>query len=66
VQRVKIGFKEICSVALKEKVLVGGEESGGISVLSHIPDRDGIWIGLLIWQFMVETGKSLRRAYRRG
>jgi phosphomannomutase len=60
VQRVKIGFKEICSVMLKEKVLVGGEESGGISVNSHIPDRDGIWIGLLLWQFMVETGRSIR------
>ncbi len=58
-KRVKIGFKEICSVILKEKVLMGGEESGGISVLSHIPDRDGIWTGLLIWQFMVETGKNL-------
>ncbi len=59
VKRVKIGFKEICTVILKEKVLLGGEESGGISVLSHIPDRDGIWMGLLIWQFMVETGKNL-------
>lgn len=60
VQRVRIGFKEICSVMLKEKVLVGGEESGGISINSHIPDRDGIWIGLLLWQFMVETGRSIR------
>jgi phosphomannomutase len=60
VKRVKIGFKEICAFMLKEKVLMGGEESGGISVLSHMPDRDGIWMGLLIWQFMVETGKSIR------
>ena len=59
VQRVKIGFKEICGVMLKEKVLVGGEESGGIAVNSHIPDRDGIWMGLLIWQFMVESGRSI-------
>ncbi len=60
VKRVRIGFKEICGVMLKEKVLVGGEESGGIGVISHIPERDGIWMGLLIWQFMVETGRSLR------
>ncbi|TVR69933.1 MAG: phosphoglucomutase/phosphomannomutase family protein [Marinilabiliales bacterium] len=59
VQRVKIGFKEICSVMLNEKVLLGGEESGGIGVISHMPERDGIWMGLLIWQFMVETGKSV-------
>lgn len=60
VERVRIGFKEICSVILKEKVLLGGEESGGISVISHIPERDGIWVGLLVWQFMVETGRSVR------
>jgi phosphomannomutase len=59
VRRVKIGFKDICKVMLEENVLVGGEESGGIAVSSHIPERDGIWMGLLIWQFMTETGKSL-------
>ncbi|MFZ5939644.1 MAG: phosphoglucomutase/phosphomannomutase family protein [Bacteroidota bacterium] len=60
VQRVFIGFKDICKVMLQEDVLVGGEESGGIAVKGHIPERDGIWMGLLIWQFMVETGKSIR------
>ncbi len=60
VRRVRSGFRDICNIMLKEKVLVGGEETGGISVISHIPDRDGIWAGLLIWQFMAETGKSLR------
>lgn len=59
IQRVKTGFKEIFNIIIKEKVLIGGEESGGISIPSHIPERDGIWIGLLIWQFMVETGRSV-------
>lgn len=59
VQRVKTGFKEICRVMLKEDILVGGEESGGIGIRNHLPERDGIWIGLLIWQFMAETRKSL-------
>ncbi|MFW5819948.1 MAG: phosphoglucomutase/phosphomannomutase family protein [Bacteroidota bacterium] len=59
VTRVKIGFKEISRHMLKNDVLVGGEESGGISVKGHIPDRDGIWMGLLIWQWMEESGKSL-------
>lgn len=59
IQRVKIGFKEICRIMLKEDVLVGGEESEGIGIRNHIPERDGIWIGLLIWQFMAETRKSL-------
>lgn len=59
VQRVKIGFKQISEVMLKEKVLVGGEESGGIAISGHIPERDGIWNGLAIWQWMIETGKSI-------
>lgn len=59
VTRVKIGFKEISRHMLKNDVLVGGEESGGISVKGHIPERDGIWMALLIWQWMEETGKSL-------
>src|SRR5690606_25970811 len=43
-----------------EDVLVGGEESGGIAVKGHIPERDGIYDGLLLYQFMTETGKTLK------
>ena len=57
---VKIGFKHLCGKMLKEDVLVGGEESGGIAVKGHIPERDGIWNGLVIWEFMAKSGKSLR------
>ncbi len=60
VQRVKIGFKQIAEIMLKEDVLVGGEESGGISIGGNIPERDGIWMGLTIWQYMAESGKSIR------
>ncbi len=59
VQRVRIGFKDICKVMLHDDVLVGGEESGGITCKGHIPERDGIWMGLIIWQFMNETGKNI-------
>ena len=61
VQRVRIGFKDICKVMLEEDVLVGGEESGGITCKGHIPERDGIWMGLTIWQFMNETGKTIEQ-----
>jgi phosphomannomutase len=44
---------------VKEDVLVGGEESGGIAVKGHIPERDGIWDGLIILEFMAKTGKKL-------
>lgn len=57
---VKIGFKYICGIMIKEDVLLGGEESGGIAIKGHIPERDGIWMGLTIWEFMAKTGKSLQ------
>lgn len=56
---VKIGFKYICGIMVKEDVLVGGEESGGIAIKGHIPERDGIWMGLVIWEYMAKTGKSI-------
>lgn len=59
VQRVRIGFKDICKVMLNEDVLVGGEESGGITIKGHIPERDGIWMGLTLWNAMVEMGKTI-------
>jgi phosphomannomutase len=58
-QVVKIGFKYICGIMIKEDVLIGGEESGGIAIKGHIPERDGIWIGLTLWEFMAKSGKSL-------
>lgn len=45
---------------ITEDVLVGGEESGGIAVKGHIPERDGIWNGLILWEFMAKSGKSLK------
>jgi len=56
---VKIGFKYIAEIMVNEDVLVGGEESGGIAVKGHIPERDGIWMGLIIWEFMAKSGKTL-------
>jgi phosphomannomutase len=58
---VKIGFKYISDIMVKEDVLLGGEESGGIAIKGHIPERDGIWMGLTIWEFMAKTGKSLQQ-----
>lgn len=60
-QVVKIGFKYIAEIMIAEDVLLGGEESGGIAIKGHIPERDGIWMGLVIWEYMAKTGKSLRQ-----
>jgi phosphomannomutase len=59
VQTTKIGFKEIATIMVEDDVLLGGEESGGIAVKGHIPERDGIWMGLIIWEFMAKSGKTL-------
>ena len=56
---VQIGFKHIAGYMVEEDVLLGGEESGGIATKGHIPERDGIWMGMIIWEFMAKSGKSL-------
>lgn len=63
-QTVKIGFKHIVEVMQKEDVLLGGEESGGIAIKGHIPERDGIWVGMLLWEYMAKTGNSLNDLIR--
>jgi len=59
VDTTPIGFKHIASTMAEGDVLVGGEESGGIAATGHIPERDGIYIGLLIVEMMVKRDKSL-------
>lgn len=58
-ETVKIGFKYVAGKMVTEDVLLGGEESGGIATKDHIPERDGIWMGLIIWEFMAKSGKTL-------
>ena len=60
VEVTKIGFKYISEIMVNEDVLVGGEESGGIAVKGHIPERDGIYEGLVLYEFMTDTGKTLK------
>ena len=59
VEVTKIGFKYICEKMITEDVLVGGEESGGIAVKGHIPERDGIWDGLVLIEYLSTNGLKL-------
>lgn len=54
-----VGFKHICRLMTERDVLIGGEESGGLGVKGHIPERDGIFIGLLLCEMMAVCGKPL-------
>jgi len=55
-----IGFKHICELMLEHDILMGGEESGGLGVKGHIPERDGILMALLLLEAMAMSGKGLR------
>jgi phosphomannomutase len=46
---------------LEQDILMGGEESGGLGVKGHIPERDGILLGLLLLEAMAVSGKGLRQ-----
>lgn len=59
VVEVPVGFKYICEHMLKGDVLIGGEESGGIGIRAHIPERDGIFLSLMIAEAMAASQKSL-------
>jgi phosphomannomutase len=52
-----IGFKYIADLMLKEDILIGAEESGGIGVKGHIPERDGILNSLLFLEAIASAGK---------
>ena len=53
-----IGFKYIADLMLREDILIGAEESGGIGVRGHLPERDGILNSLLLLETVVTAGKT--------
>ena len=59
-----IGFKYICDLMLERDILIGGEESGGIGIRRHLPERDGILNSLLLANIMADEGKSLGQLVR--
>jgi len=54
-----VGFNHIADLMMQEDVLIGGEESGGISIRGHIPEGDGILMGLLLLEIMAQTRAPL-------
>jgi phosphomannomutase len=54
-----VGFNHIADYMQKENVLIGGEESGGIGFSGHIPEGDGILMGLLIIEMVADSGTTL-------
>ncbi|MBS1517387.1 MAG: phosphoglucomutase/phosphomannomutase family protein [Bacteroidetes bacterium] len=56
---VPIGFKHISKIMINDDVMIGAEESGGIGIKGHLPERDGIFNGLLYMEMLAEYGKSI-------
>src|SRR3989475_4105100 len=59
VHETPVGFKYIGALMESEPVIVGGEESGGLSVKGHVPEKDGILACLLMAELVGTEGKSL-------
>lgn len=57
-----VGFKYITDLMLREDVLIGGEESGGIGIKGYIPERDGLFSAVLLLEALCCMGKGLKEA----
>ncbi len=54
-----IGFKYVCDLMLEKDILIGGEESGGVGISRHLPERDGLLNSLLLANVMADEKKTL-------
>src|SRR3989442_2140209 len=59
VYEVPVGFKNIAPKMMESDAVLGGEESGGYAIRGHIPERDGILVGLLSAAMIGRLGKPL-------
>ena len=57
--KTPVGFKFLADLFLKGQIIFGGEESASIAVKNHLPEKDGIFAGLLVTEMVAATGKSL-------
>lgn len=55
-----VGFKHIAKLMNEQKILIGGEESGGLGTILHIPERDGIFNALLLLEIMAKRKMSIK------
>jgi phosphoglucomutase len=57
--KTKVGFKYMADLFLKGRIMFGGEESACVAVKDHLPEKDGIFAGLLVAEMVAATGLSL-------
>ena len=54
-----VGFKYIGELIIDDKIAIGGEESAGLTIRGHVPEKDGVLAGLLVAEMVAVRGKSL-------
>ena len=54
-----VGFKYIGELIIEDKIAIGGEESAGLTIRGHVPEKDGVLAGLLVTEMVAVRGKSL-------
>jgi len=54
-----VGFKYIGELIIEDKIAIGGEESAGMTIRGHVPEKDGIIAGLLVTEMVATRGKSV-------
>jgi phosphomannomutase len=54
-----VGFKYIGALIDEDKIAIGGEESAGLTIRGHVPEKDGVIAGLLVAEMVATRGKSL-------
>jgi len=54
-----VGFKYIGELIIEDKIAIGGEESAGLTIRGHVPEKDGILAGLLVAEMVAARGRSL-------
>ncbi len=57
--RTPVGFKYLADLFLRGQIIFGGEESACLAVKDHLPEKDGIFAGLLVAEMMAVSGRSL-------
>ncbi|MFC1568366.1 phosphoglucomutase/phosphomannomutase family protein, partial [Candidatus Margulisiibacteriota bacterium] len=63
VYETPVGFKHITQLMIKEDIILGGEESGGLSIKGHIPEKDGLLADLLIVEMIAKRQKPLSKIW---
>jgi phosphomannomutase len=64
VYETPVGFKHIAKLMMQEDIILGGEESGGLSIKGHIPEKDGILANLLVLDMLAKRKKPLSQIWK--